>query len=121
MIIGEGWRVTVLKEETVIPLGTGFWIVGLEDSEEGEKAVTMATGCGMRRMRRRILWDSEESVCCGDSGVWLYLEDVDEKGRWRHIDVVGCWYVDCESVIIAKSVISPGSQRKVILLTTEFK
>lgn len=41
-------------------------------------------------MRRRILWDREESFCSCDSGVWLYLEGVDEKRRYRHIDVVSC-------------------------------
>lgn len=37
--MGDGWRVTVLKEETVIPLG-----IGLDGDREGDEAVTMATG-----------------------------------------------------------------------------
>jgi hypothetical protein len=91
VIIGEGWRVTVLKEETVIPLGIGlgFGFVVLE----GEEAVTMATGCGMRRMRRRILWDREGSVWVSCSAELLCSlerleEGVDEKGRCRYIDVL---------------------------------
>lgn len=47
VIIGEGWRVTVLKEETVIPLGIGFWFVFVVldgEMKGGEEAVTMATG-----------------------------------------------------------------------------
>ena len=49
MIIGEGWRVTVLKEETVIPRGIGSFsscdVVLCSVVEGGsEEAVTMATG-----------------------------------------------------------------------------
>lgn len=44
MIIGEGWRVTVLKEETVIPLGVGFGFGFVGEVEGREEAVTMATG-----------------------------------------------------------------------------
>lgn len=78
----------MLKEETVIPLGIGFVFV-----EGGEKAVTMATGCGMRRIRRRILCEREDSVVvsCVVEGVCGLgrLDGVDEKGRQRHVDVDG--------------------------------
>lgn len=59
---------------------------------EDEEAVTMATGCGMRRMRRRIVWDREESFCCGVecTGCLDSMEEVDEKGRCRHSEVVNC-------------------------------
>jgi hypothetical protein len=36
-MIGEGWRVTVLKEETVMPLGIGFWSLFVEGDEGGEE------------------------------------------------------------------------------------
>lgn len=47
----------------------------------------------MRRIRRRILWEREDSVVvsCGVEGVCGLerLEGVDEKGRCRHVDVAG--------------------------------
>jgi hypothetical protein len=49
----------------------------------------------MRRIKRRILWDSEDSVCVSCCGVELMcclerLEVDDAKGRHRHIEVDGC-------------------------------
>jgi hypothetical protein len=63
----------------------------------------MATGCGMRRIRRRIWWDSEESESeYGGGGVSFSCRErleVVEKGRGdeRHCGDVWQGQGDCDS------------------------